>query len=113
MISFTSGMPQAESFNVELERLSALVADMEAIGRGTLPEELAGSETPVLDRWLRAAQFAPCLVGESTGHPLLPGRNRRIYTSELLLIDADHGWARTRSRWYRLGRPDGQAGFNA
>lgn len=113
MITFSSGNRQAESFEEELRRLSALLKDMESIGRGTLPEELAVEEPPLLDRWVRAATLAPCLVGESTGHPLLPGRNRRICTSELLLIDADHGWARTRSRWYRLGRPDGQAGFNA
>lgn len=113
MIPFSSGMPQAEPFNVELERLSALVDDMRAIADGILPEELTGVETPVLDRWLRAAQFAPCLVGLSSGHPLLPGRNRFISTSKLWLIDEEHGWARTWSRWYRLGRPGDRAGFNA
>ena len=37
-----------------------------------------------------------------TDHPLLG--NASIHTSQLIAIDPEAGWARTTSRWYRLGR---------
>jgi hypothetical protein len=39
--------------------------------------------------------------------PRLPGENRPIGTSDLWLMSEDRSWARTLSRWYRLGRPAG------
>ncbi|WP_378951240.1 DUF6634 family protein [Mesorhizobium sp. ANAO-SY3R2] len=47
----------------------------------------------------------PCLAGLSSGHPKLPGTQRPIRTSDVWLVSQDWGWARTLSRWYRLGRP--------
>jgi hypothetical protein len=72
------------------------------------PEDLA-TDAPLLDRWLVAHRPVACLLGQSTGHPLLPGVNREIVTSDLMLMSRDHEWARTLSRWYRLGRPAGGA----
>lgn len=89
----------------QLGRLRALVADFERVGDGALPESLAGQEAPFLDRWSVGQRAIPCLVGLSTGHPKLPGQNRLIGTSDLWLLSEDHCWARTLSRWYRLGRP--------
>ena len=89
-----------------LRRLKALVADLEAVrsGRsGTVLPETA----PLLDQWDLAQRTAICLVGRSNGHPLLPGMGRQIATSELWLMSADRRWARTSSRWYRLGEPRG------
>ncbi len=37
------------------------------------------------------------------GHPILPDTD--IITSQLFGLDATAGWARTLSRWYRLGQP--------
>lgn len=113
MVTFSTRDAQDEFFERQLLRLSALVADMEAIRNSVPPECLADGAAPVLDRWRSAVTFAPCLVGLSTGHPLLPGQDRPIHTSDLWLIDKDHGWARTLSRWYRLGRPGDQADFHA
>lgn len=42
------------------------------------------------------------LWGEVTDHPVLG--NASIHTSQLIAIDPAAGWARTASRWYRLGR---------
>ncbi|UZE46943.1 hypothetical protein ONR75_18185 [Rhodopseudomonas sp. P2A-2r] len=43
------------------------------------------------------------LVGEVTQHPSLG--SRRIITSQVWFADPDGCWARTVSRFYRLGRP--------
>ncbi|MFZ3583414.1 DUF6634 family protein [Loktanella sp. DJP18] len=45
----------------------------------------------------------PMLIGEVEGHTeLRPGM---ISTSGVVLIDTEAGFARTQSRWYRLGTP--------
>lgn len=95
---------QSAVFDYQLARLIALADDMKAIRSGVPPERLA-SDPPILERWVLANRPAPCLAGLSLGHPLLPGEARPIVTSDLCLIADDHSWARTLSRWYRLGRP--------
>lgn len=104
MILFDRTGAADQTFDVEQARLIALLSDLEQIREGILPEGLA-TEAPLLDRWLIAQRSAPCLVGLSTGHPLLPGAGRKIVTSEIQLMSRDREWARTSSRWYRLGRP--------
>jgi hypothetical protein len=106
------GAEQGDAFEAEFMRLSSLVADMARIGRGVPVEELV-RHAPLLDRWVEAARLAPCLVGLASGHPTLPGVDRSIATSDLVLISDDREWARTRSRWYRLGRPGTQRGADA
>jgi len=92
------------AFDRVLERLKTLVTDMEAIRDGCAPAKLAG-EPPLLERWAVAQHPATCLTGHSTGHPLLPGVEREILTSDLHLLSSDRQWAPTASRWYRLGEP--------
>jgi hypothetical protein len=104
--------PDAD-FVRQLERLAALVADVERVHRGVPPEAMAGDDAPILDRWILGKRAVPCLAGLSTGHPELIGQNRPIYTSDLWLLSRDQGWARTLSRWYRLGRPAERSGLNA
>jgi hypothetical protein len=60
---------------------------------------------PVLDVWrpLISAHGHVVLWGSVTGYPHLDDDN--ITTSRLIAIGPDSGWARTASRWYRLGRP--------
>ncbi len=69
---------------------------------GPTEEDLA--QAPVLSNW--KAAISPdghvLLWGEVANHPLLG--NASIHTSQLIAIDPDAGWARTASRWYRLGR---------
>ena len=70
---------------------------------GPTEEDLA--QAPVLSGW--KAAISPgghvMLWGEVTDHPLLG--NASIHTSQLIAIDPEAGWARTASRWYRLGQP--------
>ncbi|MCT8992221.1 hypothetical protein NYR54_18375 [Chelativorans sp. SCAU2101] len=96
---------QGRAFDFELERLSSLVADMRRIREGMPISELVGDAPPLLDRWSHAERPTACLMGYSSGHPLLPGTGRLIVTSDLWLISSDNRWARTLSRWYRLGEP--------
>jgi len=114
MLRFHPGQPvEDEWFEFELGRLSSLAADMEALRRGSFPESLADAEAPILEHWGMACRPIPCLVGHSFGHPRLIGSGRPIMTSDLWLMSADQSWARTLSRWYRLGRPAGHAGDHA
>ncbi|CAM3263538.1 hypothetical protein SAMN04488021_14329 [Paracoccus aminovorans] len=68
------------------------------------PSEADLAQAPVLSDW--KAAISPgghmMLWGEVTDHPLLG--NASIHTSQLIAIDPESGWARTASRWYRLGR---------
>ncbi|RWR32603.1 ATP-dependent Lon protease [Sinirhodobacter populi] len=62
------------------------------------------ADAPQLDHWMAMREFTGRIVlfGDVTGHPLL--HDTGIVTSQLFGIDAKTGWARTLSRWYRLGR---------
>jgi hypothetical protein len=103
--------PDAD-FVRQMERLAALAADVESIHRGVPPETMAGADAPILDRWILGQRLVPCLAGLSTGHPELAGQNRLIGTSDLWLLSKDRSWARTLSRWYRLGRPAERSGLD-
>ena len=106
MVKFYPGKrDQGERFELELGRLTALVADMSALRGGVSPEDLTDGEPPFLDGWVMAHRPIPCLAGLSSGHPRLIGSGRAIATSDLWLMSADQSWARSLSRWYRLGRP--------
>nr|WP_147407682.1 DUF6634 family protein [Pseudooceanicola algae] len=59
-------------------------------------------EAPFLDNWTAAMRGREVfLVGSVTGHPVLG--DRRIQTSTLIHLSPDREWARTLSRWYKLG----------
>lgn len=108
VIRFTSGSPaRSEELDAELKRLCRLVSDLARIDRGVPVEDLDG-EVSVLDSWVQGIRPAPCLLGLATDHPTLPGQGRSIVTSDLVLMSDDGQWARSRSRWYRLGRPAGR-----
>lgn len=107
MVIFDPGeRNQGEAFEFTRSSLETLLADFERIWAGRSPEFLAG-DAPLLDNWTLSQRPAPCLVGLSTGHPILAGRARPITTSDLWMLSRDHQWARTASRWYRLGRRAG------
>ena len=106
MILFEHGRSRTTdpAFDIEQARLIALLSDMDRLRVGVSPEHLA-EDAPFLDRWTVGYRPVSCLIGLSTNHPLLPGDGRQIVTSDLVLMSQDRSWARTLSRWYRLGRP--------
>jgi hypothetical protein len=110
---FSQGAKADAELVSQARRLKALSADMERVLEGILPEAIVSEEPPLLDRWILGNTLAPCLVGLSTGHPTLVGANRAIATSNVWLMSDDMTWARTLSRWYRLGRPAERTNLNA
>jgi hypothetical protein len=94
----------------EIERLQRLAADLAALrdGHGPTAADLSGA--PILDSWTFAKSPASCLIGLVSDHSLLLGAGRPIVTSDLWILAEHQGWARTLSRWYRLGRRRGPLG---
>jgi hypothetical protein len=103
VVQFKRAAKQSQGFDRVLLKLDGLVIDMKELRDGTLPEKLAGPDAPILDQWTPMLGNNIFLVGMATGHPKLVGTDRLISTSELFLVSEDKAWARTLSRWYRLG----------
>ena len=72
---------------------------------GHVPSDRELDQAPVLTGWLieDMSNGLRRLVGFVTGHPTIPPGWCR--TSVLLFVAADGSWARTISRYYRLGEP--------
>ncbi len=85
----------------------ALRAEVQAaLDRADLdPTEGDLAMAPFLDRWevVRDPFDFTIMLGRVTGHPTL--RGPAIRTSPLMRLNAQAGWARTFSRFYRLGMP--------
>lgn len=92
-----------EAFDREIARYRKLADDLEKLAQGNWPNIQENSDAPFLEQRRLAVRPVPILVGLVSGHPILPGIRREIITSELVALSARLGWARTRSRWYRLG----------
>lgn len=85
------------------ENLETILSALEEIKAGPKGDELEAA--PLLEFWSAVMiEDVPRLVGIVIGHPLLP--REEIVTSSLLYISTDRTFARTMSRWYRLGPRD-------
>jgi hypothetical protein len=84
-----------------LVTLENLVRDLKAIRTGSGPTSAELENAPLLDAFLVKPYTTFCLTGYATGHPLLG--NTHVHTSQLWALDAKNHWARTFSRYYRLG----------
>jgi hypothetical protein len=85
------------------ESLTSLLRDIRDLRVGEIPRSLDLEAAPTIDQWSYGLTPARCIVGSVRGHPIL-GNRARVHTSELILIDPEDGWARTWSRYYRLGK---------
>lgn len=74
------------------------IADAE---RGPTDEEL--SNAPYVNHYCleTIGKSVQQIYGQLQGHPTID--DRYVTTTPLFAFDPDAGWARTRSRWYRLG----------
>ncbi|WP_019995464.1 hypothetical protein [Aureimonas ureilytica] len=93
---------QALYHSEHLERLKALVADIESLQVGGDSARLAEKGAVHLHDWSPSARLVPCLRGTMKGHRSV--RDGRLgEASDLWVWASDHGVARTLSRWYTLG----------
>ncbi len=88
-------------------RWEAALAAFDRLTAGNGPDTAELAAAPILSGWRRSLVpcLEPVLIGQVAEHPRLPGQ-RRVATSRLLALDPDRGWARTVSRWYRLGESE-------
>src|SRR5690348_13323698 len=89
-----------------LDSLQRLHSDLSRIYSGRAPTHDDLDTAPILDAWERGVRLTRCLSGIAFGHPV-HSHSRLIQTSELFAIDTSACWARTWSRFYRLGAPRG------
>jgi len=97
--------PDYRRLSSEIDRLRRLAADLQVLREGHDPTASDLENAPFLGNWERGAKPAACLFGDVFDHSMLPSMGRSIVTSDLWVLAADRGWARTFSRWYRLGLP--------
>lgn len=93
----------------EIIGLRRLADDLERIVAGNAPTEAELAEAPIIDRYYLRTRPVSALGGHVTGHPFLTGDDRPVRTSEVWVYAPDLGWARTWSRWYRLGGANTEA----
>ena len=91
-----------ESMQAMADALTRLAADAGYLRDHGAPSERMLAAAPILDDWSTALTPTTCLVGRVSGHPRL-GDRPLIRTSDLVAIDPAARWARTASRFYRLG----------
>jgi hypothetical protein len=89
-----------------LAQARALSDDLAAIIERGGPSAADLAQAPVIDLWRPAVRTQTGLLGVVAGHPGIIDGHRALTTS-IFAIDVDAGWARTWSRFYRLGRPHG------
>jgi hypothetical protein len=84
------------------DAVARLAVDLSRITAGAAPTATDLQDSPLLDCWAPAVVALPVLAGTVQAHPLL-GTRPLIRTSPLFVCDRERGWARTLSRFYRLG----------
>lgn len=87
----------------EIERTEALLVDLRRFANRQFPTSVELEAAPLIDEYQIAPRPSQALSGRAYKHPLLGSTS--VLTSELWAIAPSLGWARTWSRFYRLGFP--------
>lgn len=90
-----------------VQRLQTMCDDAYAVLAGLPPTEKLLSSAPLLERWEAVPYEAISLAGWVTGHPTI--RTGPLVSSQVFMLDPYRRWARTLSRFYRLGSRKGEA----
>lgn len=101
---YIDGNERVHELTETLQFLRAVLADVEDLSRGKLPDPATLRDAPLLEDWHLERRASLCLAGRFLGHPVIEDGRPGI-TSELWIHAPHHGFARTLSRRYRLGRP--------
>ncbi|MFC4625624.1 DUF6634 family protein [Daeguia caeni] len=101
------GVFDAEWMAEQINALRSLLHDLERLQRGEQPDKSELEDAPLIANWRFGYRKAVCLEGTMHGHPILGSIVPGGITSELWYIDLKLGFARTYSRFYRLGKPAG------
>jgi hypothetical protein len=89
-------------------KLRQLARDLDRIAAAAAPTAAELSQAPLLVDWRIVWDLTGlALAGFAAGHPQLG--SKKIVTSQLWALDPQLRWARTLSRFYRLGVPEGSA----
>lgn len=86
-----------------VRRVHELSDDLKLIAQLRAPSIRDIAAAPLLDDWFIGHRMEPALVGTVSGHPVVP--DGPAVTSGLYVLDPVAGYARTLSRWWRLGQP--------
>ena len=86
---------------IQLRQLQELVRALEMIVDGGGPTERHLENAPFLDLWQLENRHEKGLAGYVAGHPILG--DQYVHTSQVWALSKRGRWARTFSRWYRLG----------
>lgn len=93
-----------ERLAAEIETLRALVHDLERLLNGEHPDPKELADAPLISNWDFDRRDVTCLVGTFLDHPRLGRIVPNGMTSELWYINPEREYARTFSRFYRLGK---------
>ncbi|WP_112593097.1 DUF6634 family protein [Brucella tritici] len=93
-----------ERLAAEIKALKALVHDLERLLNGEHPDPRELADAPLISNWDFDRRDTTCLVGTFVAHPRLGRIVPNGITSELWYIDPERKYARTFSRFYRLGK---------
>jgi hypothetical protein len=86
-----------------LAKIRALHGDLSRLIRDGGPSAADLANAPVLTSYRRVTRPTPALCGLVHGHPRIADGHTAL-TTDIFALDPD-GWARSYSRFYRLGRP--------
>lgn len=102
MITNNGGFDQ-QLLAEHIERLRGLLHDLEEIQAGRFPTDEQLANAPLITAWKLHQRWSTCLTGSIMAHPLLGFTSPGAITSQLWVIDEKQGYARTLSRYYKLG----------
>lgn len=86
-------------------KLRRLASDLDRIAAAAAPTAAELSHAPLLVDWRPVLTLSGlALTGFAAGHPQLG--SKKVVTSQLWTLDPELHWARTLSRFYRLGVPE-------
>jgi len=86
-----------------IRRIRAMCDDIDAVLAGLSPSEEMLAQAPLLEEWRLVPDQSTRLSGRVLGHPTI--RSGPLVSSQVYMLDPGRRWARTLSRFYRLGAP--------